>query len=242
MTKGAMGVPQFGTSRQTSIRIKYREYVQDIITSGTANDFEPTTFSINPGMGTQDSDANGQSGMFPWLCNIAQNFEEYLWNGLMMQFKSTSANAVAAVSTALGEVIMATNYNPLNTGSLSPFNTPGGMLQYEFARCEKPAVSFVHGVEVRRKDNPINEFYTRTGPIPPGSDLRLYDIGAFTIAVNGFPATSAVNLGQLWVMYDITLRKPKLQLASGNSQINSDHFQLPYVICFVVFYFCVLFT
>jgi hypothetical protein len=40
--------------------------------------------------------------MFPWLSNIAQNFESYKLRGLVFEFKSMSGDALTSTNTALG--------------------------------------------------------------------------------------------------------------------------------------------
>lgn len=216
VTKNAMGVPTFGTKRQTSVRIKYREMLTDVIssTSAAAGSWQAYTLGINPAL----SQASG--GCFPWLSNIAQCFEEYVWHGLVFEFKSTSANTISNTTTALGEIILAGNYNTIVQAPTVPFASYQAMLQYEFSTSAKVSQNQIMGIECRRKDNPVDEFYTRTGPVPFGADPRLYDLATFTYAINGYPYQN-VNLGQLWVCYDVELKKPKLPSGSGEGQINS---------------------
>lgn len=230
ITRKAMGIPQFGSTRKgESVFIKYREFIQDIQSQGSGG-FEPqggAAFQLNPGLNTDSG------GCFDWLSNIAACFEEYKWKGLMFHFKSTSANAMSSTATTLGEVIMATQYNALN----APFADATAMMQYQFAVDGKPSRDLTHGVEVSRKSMPVDELYVRTGPPPAGADVRLYDIGQTTVAVNGFPSGGGVSvLGQLWVVYSIELMKPKMGAVGGdNTLIDSDHFVLPYVPCFAPF-------
>jgi hypothetical protein len=63
--------------------------------------FTNTSFNINP----------SNALLFPWLSNIAANFSEYRFKNLRFCFNSTSANALNSTNTALGQVIMTTNYN-----------------------------------------------------------------------------------------------------------------------------------
>jgi hypothetical protein len=69
----------------------------------------------------------------------------------------------------------------------------------------------LHGVECDpRKLSMAVGKYTRAGPAQAGQDLNTLDHGQFFLAVDGIPATYANQiLGELWVTYTVTLRKPK---------------------------------
>lgn len=84
-------------SSSESVVFRHREYIADVSSSTT---FTTTSYSVNPGL----------SATFPYLCNIAQNFQEYQFNGLVFEFKSTSADALNSTNTALGSVILAAQY------------------------------------------------------------------------------------------------------------------------------------
>lgn len=198
-------LPQFQNAGRT-VRIQHREYIQDIITSSVAGAFTSNIFYIQPAL----------TGSFPWLQAIAEQFEEYQVNGMIFEFKSNSSDALNSVNTALGTVIMATQYNVLS----SNFVNKQQMEQYEFSCSGKPSINLLHPVECARGESPVYTLQTRVGPVSTG-DQRLYDFGKFTIATNGMQGTS-VNIGELWVSYDITFLKPRL---SGASDV-ADHYQL----------------
>lgn len=84
--------------------ITHREYIGDIISSPTAGAFSFNTYSINP----------GYVGTFPWLSNIAQNFESYKMHGLVFEYKTMSVDALNSVNTALGQVILSVQYDAAN--------------------------------------------------------------------------------------------------------------------------------
>lgn len=184
-------LPQFLNGRRGTI-IAHREYLGDVITSPTAALFKITTFPIQPAL----------LGTFPWLANIAENYDEYTIEGMVFEFKSNSSNALNSINTALGTVIMTTQYNVL----APPFTNKLQMEQYEFTCTAKPSVSFLHPIECARIETPTSVLSTRNGSAP--GDLRLYDWGNFNIATVGQQGTS-VNIGELWVTYDIKLMKPK---------------------------------
>lgn len=182
--------------------IKHREYISDVISSGTAGAFKVDSYFINP----------GQVASMPWLSGIAANYEHYQIRGMVFEFKTMSADALNSTNTALGQVIMATNYN----AALANFPDKYSMENYEFASSTKPSCSMFHPIECKRSESVLGDLYVRPGSVPAGQDQRLYDFGNFQIASNGLQGTN-VNLGELWVTYEIALYKPKLWTAAGNS-------------------------
>lgn len=197
------------TINNGSVIVRHREYLFDVQAT-TAFTIQP--LPINPGL----------IQTFPWLSNIAQHFEQYKFRGLLFEFKSLSSDAVlsSATSSALGSVVMATQYNALNP----PFPDKFTMENYEFANSSKPSISFIHPVECAKRDTSIEELYVRGGAAPSGSDLRLYDLGTFNVATVGMQADSGVA-GELWCTYEVELIKPKINTAPEFS-LAVDHFHL----------------
>jgi len=185
------GVPTFKESKH-SVRIRHREYLGDI-TGSVA--FSDRAYSINPGLETS----------FPWLSNVAYGFQQYRFHGLLYEFVSTSANALNSVNTALGTVVMSTQYN----ATLPNFLNKAEMEQYEFSCSTPPSKSLIHPVECNPEETPLDHLYVRAGAPPANSDLRMYDLGIFQLATVGMQA--AANIGELWVTYDVEFFKPRIQ-------------------------------
>lgn len=175
--------------------IKHREYIQDIISSPTAGAFNLQSFLLNPGV----------AATFPWLSSLAANFEHYRWEGLLFEYRPMSGNALNSVNTALGQVIMACNYNAAAPNFGSKFE----MENYEFGISNNPAQAAMAPIEMDRQQSVFTDLYVRPGAVPAGQDPRLYDFGNFQIATNGLQGT-AVNCGELWVTYQVRLFKPKV--------------------------------
>jgi hypothetical protein len=200
------GIPQFGNGAR-EFRMQFREYLTDIFSS---TDFAITSYDINPGL--VDS--------FPWLAYIAQNFQQYRVNGLIYEFRSMSADALNSTNTALGTVIMATQYD-----SSSPiFGNKAEMENYEFAISGRPSCSLLQPVECDRSMTPVSELYIRTEALPSNTDIKFYDLGVFSIATTGSQAIA--NIGELWVSYDITFLKPAT-LGEGIVTYNASHYVVP---------------
>lgn len=198
-------VPQFG-NKNRAVYVRHREYIGDVI-SGAANTFNIQKYVINPALGTT----------FPWLASVAQQYEEYKIKGMIFEFKTMSADALNSTNTALGQVIMATQYNVLSPD----FINKQQMENYEFACSTKPSCSVIHPIECEPHETPLTELFTRSlNTAIVGSDARLYDFGNFYIATNGMQS-GFVNLGELWVSYEIKLFKPKL----GAQVQVADHYR-----------------
>lgn len=192
------GPPSFLAEKDGSMIVAHREFISDI-TSSTG--FILTSLNINP----------GQSSTFPWLSRIAANFEEYEMLGLVFEYKTTSATAVSSTNTALGVVVMATDYNV----DATLFTNKQQMEAYQFSCSTSPAASVIHPVECAPGENVLKNMYVRTGAVPTGEDARFYDLGLFQIATVGMQAASTI--GELWVSYHVKLRKPKLLSASDTA-------------------------
>lgn len=211
--KASNVVPQFHATDLHTIQYSNREYVRDIFAPATNTVFELQSWELNPGLPSS----------FPWLSQLAINFEEYELVQLAYTFKSTISD-FAASSGQVGQVLMCTQYNP----DSGPFATKDEMMLYEGGMSCKTTESMIHGVECDpKKIAGSAQKYVRVGSIPPQEDLKNYDLGRTSLAVVNAPSTYAnQQIGELWVSYTIVLRKPKI--ASGNAyNIRRDQFISP---------------
>jgi len=200
-------VPEFQSIGQRSTVVRHREFIQDVVSSATANAFELTQFRIQP----------GDSQTFPWLSQVAQNYEQYRFHGLLFEFKTTSGSISS--TGQLGTVVLATQYNSLS----SAFINKQQMENYEFASSIVASQSVVHPIECDPKQTQCNGIFNVATDITNPGDIRLYDLGRFNLATVGMP-NSLETVGELWVSYDICLYKPRLFADSGNV---ADHYQIP---------------
>lgn len=180
-----------------SVRVSHREYLGDIIT-GTAGTFNTQNFSVNPGL----------LNTFPWLSKIACNFQTYKPHGILIEFKSTSADALNSTNTALGSVVFAPDYNSMTF--TEDFVSKAEMLNYEGSIDCKPSDCFMAGLECDPRKIPLSELYIRNGNPLPNQDLRMTDLCSFAVATNGFQASN-VTIGELFIIYDIEFFIPQLQ-------------------------------
>jgi len=182
--------PVLRNSGRTNI-IRHREYIQDVVGSSS---FSLSSFPINP----------GSLQTFPWLQAIAQNYEQYVFHGLIFEFKSTSADALNSTNTALGTVIMSTEYNANNYS----FANKQEMENHEFSTSCKPSCDMLHPIECSTSQTPTRVFYTRPVENANVADLRFVDMGNFQLATVGMQAVATI--GELWCTYEVELLKPAL--------------------------------
>lgn len=203
------GPPMFQSNLNGSIEICKREFITDI--SGSVDFMNGLQIPINPGLFSS----------FPFLSSLAANFEQYELLGMVFEFKSTSANALNSTNTALGTVIMATNYDTLDP----IFVNKQQMEAYEFANSTAPSQSMLHPIECDPRLNALARQYVRTGAVPVGGDPRFYDLGLFQLATSGMQASSVI--GELWVSYHVRLHKPKLPTPTASNVLVANAILLP---------------
>lgn len=187
-------------------RICHREYIGDILTPASPLVFSNTSYKINA----------ANPSLFPWLAPIAANYQQYRFNGLVLEFKSLSSDVTAG--GALGAIIMATNYDAVDT----VFSSKLTMENSEFAISCKPSLSQMHAVECDPQQVANNLYYCRDSTQGTGTaDNRFYDLGNFQIATVGLPSVAGTVLGELWASYDVSLLKPEVAstTASGGQSI-----------------------
>jgi hypothetical protein len=134
------------------------EFVKNIyapIGASGVSTFNIESFDLNPGL----------QSIFPFLSQIAQNFELYEFMGLMFQYKPTSGEFGNTTSNALGKVILATNYDP----DAPVFSNSIVMENYDYACSTKPSNGCIHGVECHPAQRSVLQMYTRTGESTLGS-------------------------------------------------------------------------
>ena len=184
-----------------SIVISNCEFLQDIY-GAPSSAFFVESWKLNPGL-TEN---------FPWLAQIAQNYEEYEFIQLLYHFKSTvDSSATNNNNGATGTLIMATNYN----ATANNFSNKETMMQYHGANSGRITDDHTHGIECDPEKNAMSaQKYIRSLPVQVGQDLKTFDLGTFQLAQTNLPgAFSNQQIGELWVSYTVKLRKPKLSVA-----------------------------
>lgn len=188
--------PTMMHSNDDTIIVRHREYVGEVYSAPVAGDFTVSNFALQP----------GNSALFEWLAPIANQYQEWIPMGIVAEFKSNSGEVVSGANNALGQVIMATDYNAYNQ---NPFTNKSQMNNTVYSTNAKITQSFVHAIECDPRKNVQESFFIRPGPVPAGQPPQLYDLGTFAIASHGCQGVSQ-DLGELWMSYEIGLRKATL--------------------------------
>lgn len=195
--------------------VSHTEYLSDVF-GAPSGAFYSDTYSLNPGL----------SENFPWLSQLASNYEEYEFVQLVFSYKSTvDASAINNTSGSTGTIIMATNYN----ATAQPFANKETMMQYHGANSGRVVDDHSHGVECDPTKNAMTaQKFIRTGNALPGQDLKLYDLGFFQLSQVNIPsAFYNQQIGELWVTYTVRLDKPRLYTSLGGMQLESRWVQNP---------------
>jgi len=179
--------PMFQTLEQGACRIRHREYVADIANGSSSNFNISYSAAINP----------GQVAMFTWLARLAQNYESYVFNSLSFDFQTNASSA------SVGSVMIFVDYDARD-------NAPSSKQYILDTR------SFAKGQvwnsfqfnSLKSDLSKAKSWYVRPDAQPSGTDIHTYDIGNIYVATQG--GSPGVNIGELYVEYDVTLKTPQV--------------------------------
>lgn len=192
--------------RGENVIIKHTEYIGDITSPNPS--FNVTAFSINPGI----------QGTFPWLANIAPNYESYKFHKLEFEYKPMCPTNTAGV------VSMAVDYDAADQNPTSKIV----MKNYE----STVSSSVWDSCLFRSKSSNLLKFgvqrYTRTAPLAANLDIKTYDVGRLFVATSNTP-TIATPCGELYCHYEIELFTPQLGQTSAVAQDQSNSPSTPVV-------------
>lgn len=183
----------------TTICVSHTEYIADVTAAGSA--FATTRYVINPGLNVS----------FPWLANMANNYESYRFKKLEYHYKPICP------TTTPGKVILAIDFDASDAAP----NSKLIMNAYEGAVSCSPWDM----IGYKATTSNLNKFgvqrFCRAGAAPTGTDIKTYDIGNLFIGTANTPSTST-TLGELYVNYEVEFYTPQLPpsvtFASGTGE------------------------
>lgn len=178
---------------------KNREYIRDV-QSGSDIIFQQELLIPNNRV------------LFPLLSQIANNFEIYRFNKLEFYWRSKTSDAGATATTNLGTVMLCIKYDV----TLPPFTSKNEILNYEGTNsCRTTENMFIAAKQMFR-------FKWCKPPLTSASsltaDARNEALGTLTLAMQG-QASANIEVGEMYVYYDITLARPKLYTSIGGGQL-----------------------
>lgn len=212
---GTFEAPSFTEITDTGgIIISHREFIGNVYGPATGVGFKTKTYDINPGVETT----------FPWLSQLAANYEDYSVKQLIFSFKSTVSNFQTTTGVT-GTVLSATQHDMYRPG----FEDKSEIMQTFGSVSCKATDCQVAGVECDPKKmsgDPIR--HIRVAELPTGRDPKEYDWGRFTLALADFPAELAnANIGEIWVSYTVELLRPRVFTGQGNAITTARMYMLP---------------
>lgn len=201
------------TDRSGDITFSHTEFIGNVTAQPGPTGSSPFTvvsYPVNPAM----------PQTFPFLSQLAQNFELYRFEGLGFQYKPTSGEfGASSTSNSLGKVILCANYDataPLFVNSIQ-------MENYQYAEAAKPSCGIYCAIENARSQNTMNMWYTRSGAT--NKSLNFTDLATFQVATENIPGSNATFIiGELWVTYRVRLSRTQLFQSSLGLNIGIAEF------------------
>jgi hypothetical protein len=205
-----------GSTKMYKMNIPLRRECLGAVTTPGAT-FTNVTYVLNPANNTT----------FPWLSTIATKFEKYKFSHLKFIFVSTSASSIGSTNTALGSVLLNTNYDILDPSftSQQQMEDYGGLTEVRPSRNGQHTVDTVGRIGGNRGERYVLSSTGATATYPSSSSAHDYDLGSFQIATVGMQAASTV--GRLYVEYALTLIRPKLDTPLGQGLIAAHYAGAP---------------
>jgi hypothetical protein len=193
-----------------TIIVRHKEFLTEVKSSTTFA--VRNSFTINP----------GSSKTFPWLSRLANCYQQYRLKGMVFHYVPTSGSAIASTNNALGSVMLQTSYRANDSVPASKVE----LLNEYWSAEAMPSEAFCHPIECNPAENPFNIQYIKAeGAIVPGGDsVLLYDLGTTHLCVSGQQA-SDITLGDLWVTYEVELKKPILESNVTDSSFLYGNYQ-----------------
>jgi hypothetical protein len=171
----------------------HKEYISDLVASATSGAFTALGIPINP----------GNTLMFPWLSEMADKFESYVFRALKFCFETD------APSSQPGSVLMAVDYDvkdELPSSKRDMMSLQGAVRTVDWKdvslNCVKESLH-------KRKTYYVGDsvdFGPNYNPSESPADSRLEDVGELIVASSN--STANANLGELYVEYAVELMTP----------------------------------
>lgn len=189
------GTPPFASSSSRGLIIRHKEYLGDVVTSPVAvGAFNLVKWNVNP----------GNVLTFPWLCPVAQQYDQYRPRGIIFEFVSTASET--STTASLGSVVFSTQYDVTDADPTSK----GEMLNRSYSNEVKMSEDSMHGLECDPNELQTNLYYCRpfgTSPAVGGTDSRDFDMANFYLATQGGTLPVSTIVGSLYVHYEFEFFK-----------------------------------
>lgn len=184
------------------IVVKHREFLNDIV-SDPANEFAYDVYRINPA----DADT------FPWLAALANQYESYKFLKLSFEY------IPGCGSSQGGHCIMAVDYDSADPTDQTTkqqmlawaSSTSGQMWEKQVMVC-RPAD--LHKIGPTRFVASVQSSTTAESALQDAGNFYIATTQTNGLTLNGTNFFNQVELGQLWVSYEVELLTPQLNGAT----------------------------
>lgn len=175
------------------ITLTKREYIGDVISQGSQLQ-KLYEININP----------GDASLCPWASDIARKFEK--WKLISMIFHYVAHSGDTTTSVQLGRVMGCHLNDPIR----EPPSTVGEISQINMSDLTAPCNSKSFGIECDPGMSDPRWRWIRRIPASYTENDRLEetDHGRFFLYCDGIPGGAGINVGALYVSYEIALLNP----------------------------------
>jgi len=184
-----------GSKRPQITVIPYREEKIFTVTTPNSSGFNVDRFQINPGL----------LGTFPWLSQVAQGYEKYRFRRIRARF--VPKVGVFSDAAKVGNVLMSVDYD-----SVDP-DPPGT----DWMENNDPHVVGVANKTLTLDFEGASWHFIRSGNVPAGTDIRLYDACTLFVATSDLTVTNEA-IGKIYLDYEVELAVPQQQLAATDDK------------------------
>jgi hypothetical protein len=203
--KTKIGKPANVNAVSDGIRVKHTEYITGVsrinagfIVDGVTDATKVIRLALNPG----DGDT------FPWLSQIAPNFEHYIINSMTVTYEPTISQYY------VGAVVLSPELDPTDSSS-QDIKTLATYLNKRYAvktQVSKRISSTMNLAKFGSKYVRASHKATHTQ-----SALRHYDVGHIDVLLYNIDSSDPADYGEIKVTYDVTLLNPNLSFNSSKS-------------------------
>lgn len=167
----------------------------------------------------------GQLTCFPWLANIASQYEQYKIHSMHIEYVPTAVPSTGADTNQMGSVDFFLEYNIQSALGTPPTNQ-SDFLNNMYAVSTQVTKPVRMPLALNANLTATKVFYNTPFPLPDvgaipnghaptyggavaSGDSRLYDMAQLFVCCFG-QRIDREEMGQLWISYDIELIKPQL--------------------------------
>jgi len=203
-SKVSVKKPRLGGSGR--LNVTHAEFLSDVTTDvGYKGGFNVMQVSINPGL----------AKVFPWLSNIARNFQEYQFKKLTFYFVSECSSSTA------GQFAITASYDP----SLPAPSLESDFSNYEGMITDNVWKNVTFDVSPKGMNSQLHYYVRGSNPntVIKNEDIKLLDCANVYLAYTN--AAAATSLGKVWVEYSVDLLRP-FSNTGYQQTINTNSFNI----------------